>query len=270
MGENEAFISLKEMIKSERSLDVSQYKENYLKRRLAVRMRALSINLYGEYVEFLKKNTNEYNILMDKLTINVTQFFRDPEVFIAFENEILPKLFAEGRKKISIWSAGCSSGEEPYSLAISIKEAAEKWGYKDIEYEIYATDIDQVILYKAIEGVYEGRTLENIAPNRRNKYFTEKNKTYKVVDEIKQHIKFVRVNLMEPFKEDCFDLVFCRNVIIYFTKDLQNTVLQYFHDSMKKDSILFLGKTETMLLNFRDRFKCINIKERIFKKEPVK
>ncbi len=269
MDENKAFSELKEKIFRDRGLDVNQYKENYLKRRIAVRMRALQINSYSEYLDVLNKNANEYVLLFDKLTINVTQFFRDPKMFVAFENEILPDvLISNEKKEIKIWSAGCSSGEEPYSIAMSIEEVIEKNGIKNLNYEIYATDIDNEALLQAKKGLYNIKSMENIANIRRNKYFERINDiTYLISEKIKSKVKFIRFNLMEPYKTNFFDIVFCRNVIIYFIKELQKKVLQYFYDSLKDNGILILGKTETMLLSFRDKFKCINLRERIFKKE---
>jgi len=267
MNEEEAFSGIKSRILTERQLDLTQYKENYLKRRIAVRMRALQLKEYAAYLEYLDAHNEEYNVLFDKLTVNVTQFFRDPEVFIELENEILPSLFKEGKKEIRVWSAGCSSGEEPYSIAISIEESKEKHAAREVDYEIYATDLDDLSLYRAIEGKYEEKTMENIASVRRDKYFSRADESrFAVKENIKKKIKFIRLNLMDPFKENFFDIVFCRNVIIYFTKELQKKVMQFFYDSLKRGGILYLGKTETMLLDFRDRFKCINVKERIFRK----
>ena len=265
MDDSIAYIKIKEKIHADRGLDVSQYKENYLKRRFAVRMRALGAKLYADYLNVLEKDSREMSVLLDKLTINVTEFFRDPEVFIVFENELLPKML-EGKRKISVWSAGCSSGEEPYSIAISIEETMEKLGIKGTDYEIHATDIDDAILYRAIEGKYEGHTLDNVAANRKAKYFIKDGNYFRIKDSIKKKVKFVKANLMKPYLKEQFDFVFCRNVIIYFSRELQKSVLLFFHDALKKDGIFFMGKTETMLLEYRDKFKCINIKERIFTK----
>lgn len=265
MEELQAFEKLKDMIYRARGLDVNQYKENYLKRRFAVRMRALQLNTYAAYIKHLEAYNDEYNILLDKLTINVTQFFRDPEIFIEFEANILPEILSKSGE-VRVWSAGCSSGEEPYSIAMSIEETAERMGRKDYDYEICATDIDDAALYAAIAGKYEGRTLENIAEKRKNKYFTFDGKYYLASDGLKKHIKFIKANLMEPYKKRYFDVVFCRNVIIYFSKDLQRKVIGYYWDALKDDGIFFMGKTETMLMDMRDKFECINIKERIFKK----
>jgi len=264
--EQEAYESIKARIHKGRGLDVNQYKENYLKRRLAVRMRAVNRHTYLAYDEFLNNNEAEMNILLDRLTINVTQFFRDPEVFVELENTLLPDLLASTGGRIKVWSAGCSSGEEPYSVAISISEAAEKSGVKDCPFEVYATDIDEAVLRHALSGKYEGHTLDNIAQARKTKYFRQEGKYYSVRDEIKNKVRFLRADLMKPFRENFFDIVLCRNVIIYFTRELQSRVLGFYHAALKDNGILFLGKTETMLSDYRDRFRCINIKERIFRK----
>lgn len=266
MNEHEAFIALKEKIHKDRGLDVSQYKENYLKRRLAVRTRALQLKTYEEYINYLNSRPDEYNILLDKLTINVTQFFRDPEMFTAFEKNILPEALKNAGGELRVWSAGCSSGEEPYSVAIAIEETSLKAGVQNPKYEICATDIDDAVLYRAVCGEYEGRTLENLAPERIEKYFVKEGMKYRATERIKRNIKFIKRNLMEPYKEKYFDIVLCRNVIIYFTKELQRKVMTFFYDSLKEDGVLVLGKTETMLLDMRDKFRCIDIKERMFKK----
>jgi chemotaxis protein methyltransferase CheR len=266
MNENEAFLKIKELIHEKSNLDVSQYKENYIKRRLAVRMRALQASNYEEYMKVLEKDSREHEILLDKLTINVTQFFRDPEVFVELENTILPEILSKQEHNLKVWSAGCSTGEEPYSIAISIEETAERLGVKGLSYSVFATDLDQLVLHRAVEGKYEGRTMDNIAETRRKKYFSFDGRFYKVSDRIKQRVSFMKLNLMDHFKKDFFDIVFCRNVIIYFNRELQKTVLNHYYDALKDRGILYLGKTETMLLDLRDKFECINIKERIFRK----
>lgn len=266
MTEEEAFLKIKEGVNREKFLDVSQYKENYIKRRIAVRMRSLQQAKYSDYLNYLQNNKTEYDILLDKLTINVTQFFRDPEIFVELENVILPDIMRTIRGPLKVWSAGCSTGEEPYSVAISIEETAERLGLQNYGFEIYATDLDIIAIQKATAGIYEGRTLDNIAPLRRTKYFRTDGKNYMIKDEIKKKVKVIKLNLMDPYKKDFFDIVFCRNVIIYFTRELQKTVLNHYYDSLKDGGILFLGKTETMLQDYRDKFNCINIKERIFRK----
>lgn len=266
MNEEEAFLKIKEGVRLEKLLDVSQYKENYIKRRIAVRMRSLQLPKYGEYYDYLQNHKAEYDILLDKLTINVTQFFRDPEIFVELENTVLPGIMRNLNGPLRVWSAGCSTGEEPYSIAISIEETAEKLGILNYDFEVYATDLDIIAIQRASEGIYEGRTLDNIAPQRRAKYFSTDGKNYKVKESVRRQVKIIKWNLMDPYKKNFFDIVFCRNVIIYFTRELQKTVLGHYYDSLKENGVLFLGKTETMLQDYRDRFNCINIKERIFRK----
>ncbi len=265
MDEETAFKDIKDRIFRERSLDVNQYKENYLKRRLAVRMRALHLKSYHEYSRYLEGNREEYNMLFDKLTINVTQFFRDPEVFVELENSIFPEIFRK-TGYINAWSAGCSSGEEPYSIAVSIEESKKKFNSENIKYMVYATDLDDVSLRRAVEGSYGEKPLENIADKRKKRYFDYEN-CYRVKDFIKKNVKFIRMNIMEPYKKEFFDLIFCRNVIIYFGRELQKIIMGYFFRALKPGGFLFMGKTETMVNDFRDRFECINVKERIFKKK---
>lgn len=263
MDEKIAFDKLKVAIFNKFGLDLNHYKENYLKRRLAVRMRSLQMVSYETYLKYLLTNDEEYNLLLDKLTINVTQFFRDPETFEEIKKNILPDII-RNNFNIKIWSAGCSTGEEAFSIAIMLEEISENFGILNYKYNIIGTDIDENALYNAKQGCYEGRTLENLSIERKKKYFYFNGKNYIIKQNIKKKVEFLKFNLMEPFKKNYFDIIFCRNVIIYFTRDLQNKVIGYFYDALKQNGILVLGKTETMLFNFRNKFECLNIRERIF------
>lgn len=263
MDEKKAFDVLKETVFDRFGLDLNQYKENYLKRRLAVRMRSLQMVSYEEYLKYLLDRSEEYNLLLDKLTINVTQFFRDPEAFEEIKKNILPDII-RNNLKIKIWSAGCSTGEEAYSIAIMLEEISEHLGILNYNYNIIGTDIDEKALYNAKLGYYEGRTLDNISIERKKKYFNFNDKNYIIKDNIKKKVEFLKFNLMKPFKKDYFDIIFCRNVIIYFTRELQNKVIGYFYDSLKDNGIFVMGKTETMLVSFRNKFECLNVRERIF------
>jgi chemotaxis protein methyltransferase CheR len=261
MDEDKAFEKLKEAIFIKSGLDLNQYKENYLKRRLAIRMRSLQFNYYEEYLKYLQSNEHEYSLLLDKLTINVTQFFRDPETFEEVKKNILPDII---RNNIKIWSAGCSTGEEAYSIAIMLEEVSENLGLFNCRYNIIGTDIDEKALYKAKSGCYEGKTLDNLSNERKKKYFDFDGKNYIIKENIKKKVEFLKFNIMEPFKKNYFDIIFCRNVIIYFTRELQNKVIGFFYDALKDNGFFIMGKTETMLLSFRNKFECLNIRERIF------
>jgi chemotaxis protein methyltransferase CheR len=263
MNEKIAFEKLKDAIFNKSGLDLNQYKENYLKRRLAVRMRSLQMISYEEYLKYIINRDDECELLLDKLTINVTQFFRDMEAFEEIEKNVLPDLI-RNNVRIKIWSAGCSTGEEAYSIAILMEEVAENLGILNYRYDITGTDIDEKALYAARLGCYEGRTLDNVSNERKKKYFDFDGKNYIIKESIKKKVEFLKFNLMEPFKNEYFNIILCRNVIIYFTRDLQNKVIGFFYDSLKDNGIFVMGKTETMLINFRNKFECLNIKERIF------
>ncbi len=263
MDETKAFEKLKETIFNKFGLDLNQYKENYLKRRLAVRMRSLQLVSYEEYLKYLLAREEEYNLLLDKLTINVTQFFRDMETFEEIEKNIIPEMI-RNNSRINIWSAGCSTGEEAYSIAILLEEISESLGILNYKYNIIGTDIDEKALNRAKQGCYEGRTLDNLSVERKKKYFVFNGKNYIIKENIKKKVEFLRFNLMEPFKPNYFDMILCRNVIIYFTRDLQSKVIGFFYDSLKDNGIFVMGKTETMLISFRNKFECLNVRERIF------
>lgn len=263
MDEKTAFEKLKDAILNKSGLDLNQYKENYLKRRIAVRMRSLQMISYEEYLKYILIRDEECDLLLDKLTINVTQFFRDMEAFEEIDKNVLPDLI-RNNFRIKIWSAGCSTGEEAYSIAILMEEIAENLGILNYRYNIIGTDIDEKALYRANLGCYEGRTLDNVSAERKKKYFDFDGKNYIIKENIKKKVEFLKFNLMEPFKTDYFNVIFCRNVIIYFTRELQNKVIGYFYDSLKDNGIFVMGKTETMLINFRNKFECLNIRERIF------
>ena len=264
------FEMLKREIFKDTSLDLNQYKPNYLKRRLGVRMRAKGVRSYDKYFRLLFSEPGEYEFLLKDVTINVTEFFRDPEVFRVMEDEILPWMIyskvKHKRRVIRFWSAGCSSGEEAYSLAIIIKELLGEKFDTFISY-IYGTDIDDTCLYTARIGKYLPRQVENVKPKYIKRYFTFDGELYKISDEIKNMVRFRKQDLFSSKLGGHFDLIVCRNVIIYFTKDMQDRLFESFYNSLNKDGYLILGKTEGLFGESRDRFEIINSRERIYQKK---
>lgn len=268
-NEEQALLLLKKRIIEERGLDFSQYKDNYMKRRLAVRMRATkSENLY-KYLQHLKRNPEEYDDLIRDLTINVTEFFRDSDVYEALIKKIIPDLLKEKALKSSftlrVWSAGCSSGEEPYSVTIAIMEALRKSGMqKDWSIRVTATDIDEGSLKKATEGVYP----ENSLPKTTDisSYFEKKGDKLKIKPEVSGCIRFVRQDLNKPSGYKYMDLVLCRNVLIYFSRDKQINVIRSFEKSMASGGFLVLGKSETLPPAASSIFEPILRKERVYRK----
>jgi chemotaxis protein methyltransferase CheR len=265
----DAFELLKKKIKDDRGFNCENYKETSLRRRLGLRMRATHTESYGAYLEYLKTNESEYGPLMKALTVNFTEFFRDPGMYDFLRDDILPDIVRrkreQGRKIIRVWSAGCSSGEEPYSVAILVKEFLGS----DIDYfivNIRASDIDDVCLSAAKAGDYEELVFKNIAPSLFAKYFERAGEKYRVKDEIKALVKFEKHDLISGERKKYFDVILCRNVFIYFSRDTQKDLFEMFYEALNSDGYLIIGKTETMHEGMSKKFEMVSLCERIFRK----
>jgi len=246
---------LKRDVLRDTSIDFNQYKSNYLKRRLGVRMRARNVTSYDKYRRILERDPSEYNLLLKDITINVTEFFRDPKVFKIIETEILPLIIYHKVKKkrrvIRIWSAGCATGEESYSLAILIRDLIEEQ-LKSFIISIYGTDIDNASLKDARIGRYLPRQVVNLKSGYLTKYFNFDGEKYQVNDEIRNLVRFKEHNLFIDNKMGHFDLILCRNVMIYFTKEMQKKLISIFCNALNIDGYLVLGKTEGLFGEKKD------------------
>ncbi|MFQ6055760.1 MAG: CheR family methyltransferase [Methanosarcinales archaeon] len=202
----------------------------------------------------LKHCNEEYEKLLKSLTINVTEFFRNPEVFKAFEKKVIPEL-ASRKGYIRIWSVGCATGEEPYSIAMLFQKNKIK------NFKIYATDIDKNSLEEAMKGEYT-----KLPNNDMKQFFTCMNGSYKVKDEIKYRVKFARHDVLsdKPYKN--MDVIFCRNMVIYLKTEAKKKLYMDFYDLLNKSGYLVLGKTELLLGEARDRFQVVDNVERIYQK----
>jgi chemotaxis protein methyltransferase CheR len=258
-------LALANKILADSGFDIRQYKERPLKRRLAVRMRACQAGSYEEYRQRLKDDPDEYTKLLDTLTINVTKFYRNIETYLAVYDKVLPIILNENKNKpIKIWSAGCSSGEEPYSLAIMWREFSEARGLlKDCS--IYATDIDVKILEKAKNGVYPRSSMDEIPQKLIGKHFEVKNDKYHLSQTIKEMVRFERLDLFSRYPYSEVDLIFCRNVLIYFSRQTQEEIFRKFAQALRQDGFLVLGKVENMFGQLKDIFASYDVKERIYR-----
>jgi chemotaxis protein methyltransferase CheR len=268
--EEKDFLLLKNKIFKDTSLDCHQYKDNYLKRRIGVRMRAGGLETYEDYLRLLIYDPKEYEHLLRDITINVTQFFRDPEVFILLEEEILPLMIYDkvknNRKIIRVWSAGCSSGEEAYSLAILLHDLlGEEKG--NFICSIYGTDIDEKCLSQAREGRYLPRQVESVKPSYLSRYFHFDGEMYHVSDDIKDMVRYGSQDLFSEDKSGHFDVILCRNVLIYFTREMQGKLFTQFHNSLNDGGYLIIGKTETLIDQSGEMFTIWNATERIYQKK---
>lgn len=257
------FEALRDKIFRDTGLDCSRYKENYLKRRIAARMRAVGSGSYGEYSAYLDTVAEEYPRLKDRITVNVTEFFRDSDVYDYLRGTLLPPLVESCRaenRPLMVWSAGCSSGEEPYSLALMLH------GLGAAEFSVLATDIDDACLERARRGMYDAEALDKAEIAQDGRWFKKNGDEAEATPELKRKIRFEKHNLFADPPPSAMDLVLCRNVMIYFSRDLQQRLLESFHCALRAGGFLLPGKTETILGPARQLYTCVSAKARAFQR----
>lgn len=258
---------LMEKIERERGFNCQFYKEKCLRRRLAVRMRARGVERFGDYASLLDRDAAEYDILLDTLTINVTKFFRNLEVWQLVEQAVLGPLFDSGRDTVRIWSAGSSSGEEAYTASILLHEwAARHDRTRELRrFRIHGTDIDRRSLDAARRGEYSELSLTETPADVRERWFSP-GPPFRLREEAKRNVGFTRHDLISEPPEPGQSLIFCRNVIIYFDREIQERLFERFYDALVPGGFLVLGKVETLLGPVRGRFRAISNRERVFQK----
>ncbi|MFZ3384243.1 MAG: protein-glutamate O-methyltransferase CheR [Candidatus Methanoperedens sp.] len=262
------FSELKSIIKKKIGFNCEDYKQPHLKRRLAVRLRATESKSYKDYAQRLCKNEDEVKQLKETLTVNVTELFRNPETFDSVRDNVLPELIKQKGiiKSIKVWSAGCSNGEEPYSIAILLNEFLGS-SIKRYNISIQATDIDDDSIAKAEMAIYQPKQLEKIGQERINRFFVKKDNNYQVIDEVKKLVKVKRHDLISGPKFSGFDIIFCRNVTIYFEQNLQEILYMNFYNALNEGGFFVMGKTETLVGPSTQLFKRFDLKERIYQKK---
>jgi Methylase of chemotaxis methyl-accepting proteins len=223
-------------------INLTYYKEKQMKRRIDSLIKKNGYEIYEDYIKALKTNSNLYNEFINYLTINVSEFYRNPEQWEVLKNEIFPMLLKRS-KKLKIWSAACSTGDEPYTLVMVLNNYIPLTDIK-----IIATDIDKEALRKAMNGIYIDKSLEKLPKEYLNKYFIKMGDTYQVKDEVKRQVEFSQHNMLkDPYPTGC-DLIVCRNVLIYFTEEAKAFIYQRFNSSLKNDGVLFVGSTEQIIM----------------------
>jgi chemotaxis protein methyltransferase CheR len=251
-------------------LNLKQYKPNYLKRRIGVRMRATGSSDYLQYHQCVRRDPEESQRLVNDLTINVTEFFRDQDVYEAIRSKVIPEILEYktvcGTPSLRAWSAGCATGEEPYSISILFQDALkrrkgpERWAVN-----ITATDLDDKVIQKAKAGIYEEvKLLPGIALSE---YFFQGKDQYLVREEVKRPVRFMLLDIVKPPPLRHLDLILCRNVLIYFEREKQHKILEIFNHCLRKGGFLVLGKSEAIIGQGDSGFVPFNRKERVYIKE---
>jgi len=259
-------LRLRDLVYQETGMFFPDEKRYYFESRFNKRVQALNLKSCSEYVLFLKSGKgrkDELNLLMNELTINETSFFRNKPQFSALEKIILAEIAKakEGTalKRLKIWSAGCSSGEEVYTLAMITNELKTTL-LKGWHVEIVGTDISKRVLAKAESGVYREYAVKNMPEYYKNKYITQKGDEFHVSPELRKLVKFTHFNLnddMAMMFMKGFDIIFCKNVLIYFDISSKKRVIQHFFNSLVKGGYLFVGFSES-LFGINDRFKLVH------------
>lgn len=266
--EDQDLMLLLEKIYRDRNFDLREYKKTSLKRRIERRLRATKSKSYKDYMKVLDSDPREYDKLLDDLTIKVTEFFRDPQAFQVVKELILPQILAAKEKAkdytIRVWSAGCASGQEPYSIAMLL---AEKLGprLEDFEISIYGTDVNEGVISEARRAEYREESVSGVKQGFLDKYFTYNGK-YKLKREIRQLVKFGRHDLATDPPISHLDLLICRNVAIYFSRSLQDKVFMTFHYALNKGGFLLIGKAEVVTGEAAKLFKMVNREWRVYQK----
>lgn len=256
------------LLRAKTGHDFSLYKKTTMYRRIERRMGIHQIDRIAAYVRYLQDNSQEVELLFNELLIGVTSFFRDPAAWEQLKGEFIPALLAE-RPAVGMlraWSAGCSTGEEAYSLAIAFREALEQVKpTESFKLQIFATDLDRDAIDKARQGVYPANIAADVSAERLRRYFIQEGTGYRIGKEIREMVTFATQNVImdPPFTK--LDILICRNLLIYLTPELQKKLLPLFHYSLNPGGILFLGSAETVS-TFTNLFAPLNTKSRLFRR----
>ncbi|MCB7070045.1 protein-glutamate O-methyltransferase CheR [Caldibacillus sp. 210928-DFI.2.22] len=227
-----------EKVKRKTGIDLSLYKETQMKRRLTSLYQKKGFHSFQEFFQGMERDRELLYAFLDRMTINVSEFYRNRKRWDVLEEKIIPQLLSKNRN-LKIWSAACSTGEEPYTIAMVLSNFLPL-----SEIKILATDLDENAIQKAKIGAYQERSLQEVPEQMKRKFFFKDQNHYLIHEEVKRTITFKKHNLLaDPFDKN-FDLIVCRNVLIYFTEEAKNSLYKKFSASLKPGGVLFVGSTE--------------------------
>ena len=269
IDEGEDLNQILENINKQTGYDFREYRKSTIIRRVKRRMNTVKVPTYKDYLNVLETKNDEYKNLIDDLTINVTDFFRDPEVFEILEENVFPQIIDTKKQinqnNIKVWCIGCATGEEVYSIAISLNEFLLR-NTGNFIFSVLGTDIDSKCIERAISGKYSYSAISKIENKLLEKYFHQDDKSCFIKDDIKKFVKFEKHDLIQDEIQYSFDLILCRNLLIYFLRELQEKVLVKMCNILNQDGFLVLGKSEALIGCVQGKFKVIDKHWRIYKK----
>lgn len=257
--------ALLEKLARERGFEASVYKQGCIRRRLAACMRARGVHTYQEYARILDAEPAEYDRLLDALTINVTKFFRNRDTWRFVAHHVLPVAWERRAGNLRCWSVGCASGEEPYTLAILLLELARTRGASAREVRIDATDVDHASLERAQAGAYPETAFDEMPAELAPHYFGS-DQPREVDPAVKQLVRFRHHDVLRaPPPHPPYDLIICRNVVIYFDRPTQERLFTMFVNALESEGYLVLGKVETLFGEARTRVVLEDARERVYR-----
>lgn len=228
------------------TIDLNAYKEKQMKRRIDTLIAKHRIVGYDQYVNALRTDKAKFEEFVNYITINVSEFYRNPDQWKILDETIIPELIEKFGRNLKIWSAACSTGDEPYSLVMALSRHIPL-----NQIRIYATDLDKQVIAKAKVGLYSDKSIASVPEDFKQKYFTQVGPSYKIADEIKERVTFEEHNLLKDTYPTDYHLIVCRNVLIYFTEEAKDDIFRKFARSLSKGGILFIGSTE-QIINYKD------------------
>ena len=227
-------------------IDLNAYKEKQMKRRIDTLISKHKVVGYDKYIALIKSDKARFEEFVNYLTINVSEFYRNPDQWEVMDKEIIPELIQKFGKNLKIWSAACSTGDEPYSLVMALSRHIPLNQIK-----IYATDLDKQVIEKAKAGLYAEKSIASVPADLKQKYFTKIGPSYQISNEIKSRVEFKEHNLLKDPYPTNYHMIVCRNVLIYFTEEAKDEVFRKYYQSLAPGGVLFIGSTE-QIINHRD------------------
>lgn len=263
---DEEFEQIRLLLLARRGFDLGMYKDQCIRRRIASRVRASGTSDAVTYLRLLEQRDDEIDALLAAVSIHVSQFFRNPRIFALLEREVLPELIrrAESRpaRCLKIWSVGCAGGEEPYSLALLLDELAPEW----LKVEILGTDISAPVLQLAERGCFDPLRVSEVPAPVLEKYFAPRGRGLQLCDRICHRVRFAEHNILSDETFPSADLILCRNVMIYFSREDQERILVRFAQALSPQGFLVLGNAESLVGQARREFSPQFAAERIYRR----
>jgi chemotaxis protein methyltransferase CheR len=223
-------------------IDLSAYKQNQMKRRIDALITKHKIDGYEPYVRVLKTDKVKYDEFVDYITINVSEFYRNPEQWKFLSEKVFPELVKDFGQTLKIWSAACSTGDEPYSLVMALSDFVPL-----NRIQIMATDINDQVIEKAKIGLYSEKSIASVPESKKKEFFTQNGNFYQISDKVKKCVTFKQHNLLKDPYPTGMHLIVCRNVLIYFTEEAKDEIFEKYYRSLANNGVLFIGSTEQIL-----------------------